>query len=137
MDTAKDRLLFFLRHIGLSQGKFEKSIGLSNGYINNVKSIGSDKLQLIMTEYPLLNVVWLISGKGNMLNDNNSETNKNKTKTVSFDEYRAGETSTKIIPNNPVSWEQYEELRNKYLTTLEDYMKLRDKYDEVTKEDLS
>lgn len=68
-ETVKDRLLKFLEHSNISQGRFEKAIGVSNGYINNVKSIGSDKLSLITTEYPQINITWLLTGKGDMFMD--------------------------------------------------------------------
>lgn len=64
--SVKERIKEFLAHLGLGQNKFEERVGFSNGYINNVKSIGSDKLNKIITEYPLLNLEWLITGKGEM-----------------------------------------------------------------------
>ena len=34
--TTKDRLITFLAYINISQGKFEKGVGLSTGFVNNV-----------------------------------------------------------------------------------------------------
>ena len=46
--TVKERLIEYIKSIGISQGKFEKSVGLSNGYVNNIrKSIQPDKIQSI------------------------------------------------------------------------------------------
>jgi len=47
---------------------FEKSINASNGYINNItRSIGLEKIDLIVEKYPILNIEWLLTGKGDML----------------------------------------------------------------------
>lgn len=68
--TTKDRLLVFLREERLSQGKFERTCGLSNGYVNNLKrSISSEKLELIAHAYPALNIQWLMTGEGEMLTE--------------------------------------------------------------------
>lgn len=67
--SVKDRLIDFLKYKGLSQSKFEKSIGASNGYINSMrKGIGAERLEQVRREYPDLNIDWLLSGNGNMLN---------------------------------------------------------------------
>lgn len=66
--TVKERLIEFMKYKGLSQAKFEKSVGLSNGYINQLRhapSIG--KLQIIISAYPDLNPDWLLHGTGDML----------------------------------------------------------------------
>ena len=69
-DTLKERLIEFIKSQGLSQGKFEKRINFSNGYVNSIsKGIGGDKLQRIIGEFPQLNSDWLLYGRGNMLNN--------------------------------------------------------------------
>lgn len=66
--TVKQRLIEFIKFLGLSQRRFEESVGFSNGYVNNIsKSIGAAKLQQIRDVYPNLNDSWLIDGRGNML----------------------------------------------------------------------
>jgi len=66
--TIKERLVLFLKKKGISQGKFEKAVGLSNGFVNNIsKGIGADKLQKILCKYPDLNQSWLLTGTGPML----------------------------------------------------------------------
>lgn len=65
---VKERLISFLKYKELSQSKFEKICGFSNGYINNIRSgIGADKLQSVLCNFPELNATWLISGEGEML----------------------------------------------------------------------
>lgn len=66
--NVKDRLLLFLKHINLSQGKFEDSVGLSRGFVNNIgKGINSGSLNKISEQYPVLNTNWLTTGEGEML----------------------------------------------------------------------
>lgn len=68
-----DRLIQFINYAGLSARQFDLSIGASNGYTlrmqKNSASIGSDVIENILKAYPQLNVVWLITGKGEMLNE--------------------------------------------------------------------
>lgn len=52
---------------------FEDECGLSNGYLNNALnassgSIGSDSIARIVEKFPMLNIYWLCTGKGDMLN---------------------------------------------------------------------
>ncbi|WP_353122650.1 hypothetical protein [Dysgonomonas capnocytophagoides] len=68
-NSIKDRLSVFIRYKNLSKYAFEKSIGVSNGFFNSInKSIGSDKLGYISKTYPDLNISWLITGIGAMIN---------------------------------------------------------------------
>lgn len=69
METIKDRLIKFLAHLEIGQGKFEKNCGISNGSVNNIKEGGitTQKVEKILAAYPELNVDWLITGNGNML----------------------------------------------------------------------
>ncbi len=66
-----DRLMQFIKYAGLSARQFDLSIGASNGYAlrmqKNNASIGSDVIETILKAYPQLNVVWLLTGKGQML----------------------------------------------------------------------
>ncbi|WP_367176880.1 hypothetical protein [uncultured Eudoraea sp.] len=61
----------FIKYAGLSARQFDLSIGASNGYTLRMKknnaSIGSDVIENILRVYPQLNVVWLITGEGDML----------------------------------------------------------------------
>ena len=66
--TTKERLKLFIQTQNLSVSEFEKSIKVSNGYVNSItKSIQPDKLSLIIDKYPLINIYWLLLGKGDML----------------------------------------------------------------------
>lgn len=66
--NQKERLKTYISYIGLSNSAFEKSIGLSNGYINSMrKGIGYDVLEQLSNTYKDLNMGWLITGEGSML----------------------------------------------------------------------
>lgn len=66
--TTKDRTLRFITLKGLSVKKFEEMCGLSNGYINSMKSgYGSNKLSQVLSVFPELNRDWLVYGEGEML----------------------------------------------------------------------
>lgn len=72
--TIKERIVQFLKYKNLGQGKFEKAVGLSNGYISNLKSSPTaDKLLMIISAYPELNKNWLLTGEGDMLNNNSDQ----------------------------------------------------------------
>lgn len=63
-EGVKERLTKYLEYKGISQSRFEKSLGMSNGYVNNIRmSITPDKLQKIALSYPDLNIAWLMIGK--------------------------------------------------------------------------
>lgn len=70
--SVKERLKKFIAHQNLSVVSFEKSIGAGNGYVYSIsKSIGLDKLEKVIEYYPILNIVWLLTGKGEMLEQAN------------------------------------------------------------------
>jgi len=66
-----DRLPVYLAYKGISVYLFEKTCGIGNGYIGKQMkakgAIGSDILERIAARYPDLNMNWLITGKGKML----------------------------------------------------------------------
>lgn len=75
MGTTKDRLLDFLKYKNIGQGAFEKSVGLSNGYVNNLKSSpSSTSIQKIISVYSELNEKWLLTGEGEMLKEAGEQT---------------------------------------------------------------
>lgn len=68
METVKDRIITYIKYIGVSQKRFEETVGVSNGYVNNVKaSPSSTVLQKIFSACPDLNKDWLLTGEGPML----------------------------------------------------------------------
>lgn len=76
--TVKQRIIEFIKYKGISQSKFEKTVGLSNGFINNIsKGIGADKLHRIICNFPELNQEWLLTGSGDMVSSHISQENVN------------------------------------------------------------
>lgn len=84
--TTKDRLITFLAYINISQGRFEKGVGLSTGFVNNVgDSIRKSSLDKISSVYPELNTAWLLTGVGNMINENKNKIYFIKKKSLLYD----------------------------------------------------
>ncbi|WP_417198692.1 hypothetical protein [Bizionia sp.] len=71
MSKTIHRIITLLRSLNLSARQFDISIGASNGYTlrmqKNDASVGSDILERIKDVYPKVNLVWLLTGEGEML----------------------------------------------------------------------
>jgi FtsZ-binding cell division protein ZapB len=74
--STLERIKEFIDYKGITNQKFEKSIGFSNGafasQLKNNRTIGVDKLENIIKMYPDLNPAWLLTGMGKMLLDEKS-----------------------------------------------------------------
>ena len=67
---VKERLLEFIRHLEIGVATFERSCGLSNNYVRNIRNgISPKKLSDILRAYPQLNKNWLLFGEGEMCLD--------------------------------------------------------------------
>lgn len=71
------RLKEYIDSKGISVSAFEKSIGMSNAsFGKSLKqggAIGSDKLEKILIIYSDISPEWLLTGKGEMLNEHHQE----------------------------------------------------------------
>ena len=68
--NARDRLIEFLKYLGIGQTAFEEKVGIARSYISHNKgSIGTGIIRKISFTYPELNTNWLITGEGDMLNN--------------------------------------------------------------------
>ena len=76
MSTAIERFVRFHKHLQLTEmypgrNALEEKLGVSNGYITKAFSkksaMGSDLLERIMKLFPQLNIVWLLTGNGDMI----------------------------------------------------------------------
>lgn len=69
--TVRGRLQKFIYHLGIPVSAFERQCGMSNATVANMrKSLAQDKVENIARNYPQLNVAWLMTGEGEMLNVN-------------------------------------------------------------------
>ena len=65
--SVKDRVKAFCKAEKTTVSAFEANIGVANGYVNAISnSIGLDKINTILENYPNLNIEWLLVGKGSM-----------------------------------------------------------------------
>ncbi len=70
----KDRIKIYIKHIGISVREFEKRIGKSNGYVNNiVNTITADVIVSISKEFIDLDTTWLLTGEGKMIKEEKRE----------------------------------------------------------------
>lgn len=66
---AKERLRAYLKLKGISQTDFLNSIGASPGYIAAMsKGFGPRYEPMVREKYPDLNIGWILTGDGQMLN---------------------------------------------------------------------
>lgn len=84
----KERLIEFINYLKITNADFERNANLSNGFINNIgDSIRESTLKKISNAYPNLNIDWLKTNHGNMINGiknefYESEKNQNSTLTI-------------------------------------------------------
>ena len=82
MGSVKERLKEYLAYKGVSARKFTLSIGVSEAYVQTIgKSIPPDKLERISKAYPDLNLLWLVLGIGEMLNEQGVSKTETPTQT--------------------------------------------------------
>lgn len=68
--TVKDRLIKFLKYKRIGQNRFADMVGVSSGFVNNIRtSIQPKTLLKISEHFPDLNTGWLLTGNGSMLNE--------------------------------------------------------------------
>lgn len=121
--SVKEKLKTYLREKGVTQAEFAESIGVSTGYVNAIrKSIQPDKLAIIKSKYPDLDISWLLAGEEslNELHTNTSftlETSINKSKDFNFIELsiedKLNSLYDTILLNSKVLNDRIEELEEK------------------------
>ena len=78
--SVKERLIKFAKSQERSVRAFEHKAGLGYGYINSIRvSIQPDKIKSIASNYPSLNIDWLLTGDGKMIDQYNNSENKNQS----------------------------------------------------------
>lgn len=64
-ETVKERLIAFIKSKPMTQKYFCEKIGVSNNFINSMRSgVSYEKLFRIKEEFPELNTDWLLYGEG-------------------------------------------------------------------------
>lgn len=86
MSKTINRIIELISELNLSARQFDISIGTANGYIlrmqKNNASVGSDVIERIIKEYPQVNLVWLITGKGDMFISEQAQPQKRSTQEI-------------------------------------------------------
>lgn len=71
-----ERIAIYLQFKTISPHSFERNINLSNGYyakqLKNLGSVGSDILIKVHNHYPELNILWVLTGDGQMIAESDS-----------------------------------------------------------------
>ncbi|MFN3908261.1 MAG: hypothetical protein ACK4JX_04440 [Flavobacterium sp.] len=70
--NIKGRILYLSEYYNLSKEYFFENIGMSYGSFKGSakeRPLNSDAIENILTKYPEINAHWLITGKGEMLNE--------------------------------------------------------------------
>lgn len=79
--SVKERIMIYIKKTGISIKSFERQAGLANGYVNHLRrSPTTEKVESIIRAFPDLNREWLLTGEGEMLNQELSKTDVQKPK---------------------------------------------------------
>ena len=71
----KDRLLYFLKLQNIKRVDFTQKTGLSSSFLDKKGGISSVNLEAISECFPILDLDWLVTGKGEMLRKTDPEDN--------------------------------------------------------------
>lgn len=71
--SSVSRILSYIEFEKIKKSDFYKKTGLSNGYLDKVKELGSDKIESIISVFPTINLEWLVTGKGKMVKSDFSD----------------------------------------------------------------
>jgi transcriptional regulator with XRE-family HTH domain len=73
-----ERIQQLIEFKNISKREFSQKIGISHSLIGKSNSIGSDKLERILSVFPDVNAEWLLTGEGDMLCTSNEDLVKNR-----------------------------------------------------------
>nr|DAM80551.1 MAG TPA: repressor protein CI [Caudoviricetes sp.] len=104
----KDRVQQYCKYKNMGISRFEKLAGLSNGYFNQVTKRPSDNSLLkISKAHPDLNLAWLLTGTGSMLEPADHPIHGNVTRIGNI----SGTTNSPTTVNNNGSGESADLMR--------------------------
>ena len=67
MSEVQERLIVLAKALNISPNQFSLSIGIDRSYVKKItKEIQTDALRSIFNTYPNVNLVWIITGKGDI-----------------------------------------------------------------------
>lgn len=71
----KDRLLEISNYYGLTSNRFSEMIGMNRSFVKNMNDeISTKPIRNILLKFPEVNIIWLITGEGEMiLKDTNTD----------------------------------------------------------------
>lgn len=73
-NPVRQRMKEFISSLGISEREFCRRIGVSSAYVESIKQSVSPKvMQTISIQYPELNPLWLLMGRGEMLQTTKKE----------------------------------------------------------------
>lgn len=104
---VKTRIDKYIDFKGISISSFEKSIGCSNGYWRNTKSISANILSKIANTYPDLSIDWVVTEKGSIFKSNKNESIKDRLRV--FIEYH-GLTEPEFYTSIKIPSTRYHEI---------------------------
>lgn len=67
--TEKEKIKQYLDYKGISKNRFYSETGLSIGFLESGKSLGADKVKIIINTYKDLNINWLVLDEGPMIKE--------------------------------------------------------------------
>lgn len=128
-----DRIYLFAEYKSISIYKLSKKIEVSNGYLakqrENKANLGSHIIEKIAIEYPELSLDWLITGEGEMLNnDNFNFTSKNVSQTaIGGINIAGGAEGNKVSVKNGDDSDKQKILKKDYQKLEKENQKLKEK----------
>jgi hypothetical protein len=98
-----ERIAMYLHFKSISPHAFERNIHLSNGYyskqLKNLGSVGSDILIKIHHHFPDLNILWVLTGDGQMLAEDTLKVSNSQKDDFTF-RYESENKKLKIMESD-------------------------------------
>lgn len=95
--TVKERIIKFIKETNKTVHSFEKSAGLSVGYLRQLRKEPSrEKIKSIISAFPEINEAWLLTGEGEMLRDHFDAEENHANDEQLYRLYLAGKNVTAI-----------------------------------------
>ncbi len=78
--SVKERLKTFIRYRGVGERQFCRTIGVSESFVSAMrKSLQPDKITSIIHQFPELNMNWVLTGEGSMIQKNHAKLKDTRT----------------------------------------------------------